>query len=312
MGFIFTGSVALQSIISGIEPNDVDAIADIETATKFLNKMRCNVVYPANRAKYLIGKTTAGEIYEVEIAWPGSTGEELLEYVGDAQLHPSLDVLYALKMSHRYLRNSPHFHKTRQTIFAMRNAGAKIPEDLKDWFKRREKETYDYGHPNLAQNKNNFFSGDGVNYVYDHDTIHEAVAIWEQKPMYKRYQKDGSEVLCDKAKWDKLPNDFKNMAVAEEAAVLAIERSLVPFPGAKTPYEALTLALEKICTSITSGWFREYAWENYDAILQMCRVSGYDYWGKFQQALKLGYIKPYKKEENEVYLNNDNLLKPIS
>jgi hypothetical protein len=25
----------------------------------------------------------------------------------------------------------------------------------------------------------------------------------------------------------------------------------------------------KVCTSITSGWFREFAWENYDNVLDL-------------------------------------------
>ena len=303
MPFCYIGSTALIHHVPSLptKPVDVDAICDFETAKRFLEKQGCRTIYPANGAKTLIGKSvntcnTYTNIYEMSLAWPDSTNAELLEYLGDTTVAP-LDVLYTLKMSHRYLRNSPHFYKTMKDIKLMRKHGAKIPSDLQDWFKRREKETYDYKHPSLAQNKNNFFNGDGVDYVYDHDSIHEAVAIYEQKPMYTRYQKDDNEVLCDRNKWEKLSESCKRMAVAEEAAVLAIERSLVPYPGAKTPAEALKYALMKVCTSITSGWFREYAWENHDEILGMTCTYEYDYWGKFQEALKQGKVKPYKKEE---------------
>jgi hypothetical protein len=293
MSFIFIGSVAFQSYSPSTRANDVDAIADFETAKAFLKDMKCYNIYPINQGKTLVGKNDK-QIYEVSLAWPGTTNAELLKYVGDGGPVPSLDVLYALKMSHRYLRNSPHFYKTMRDINYMRALGAIIPDDLQDWFKRREKETYDYKHPSLAQNKNNFFSGDGVNYIYDHDTIHEAVAILEKRPMYTRYQKDDNEVLCDKNKWDKLPQEYKMMAVAEEAAVLAIERSLVPFPGAKTTFEAFKYALMKVCTSITSGWFREFAWENHDEIINMIVTFEYDFWGLFQEALKQDRIKPFK------------------
>jgi hypothetical protein len=54
----------------------------------------------------------------------------------------------------------------------------------------------------------------------------------------------------------------------EETYVLALERSLIPFPGKMQPRDAFKLALQKVCTSITSGWFREYAWNNYRKALE--------------------------------------------
>jgi hypothetical protein len=295
MGFVFTGSIALNDL--GYfdlrrEPKDIDVIADFETGVRWLKSRGYKVIYPINRGKTLVGKQgiADNEIGEVSIAWPGSTNAELLDYLGERNFL-RLNEIYTLKMSHRFLRNSPHFEKTRNDILKMRKHDAQIPEVLWDWFKRREKETYDYSHPSLAQSKQNFFSGDGVNYKYDHDSLHQAVAIFENTPMYKRYQKNGSEVQCDREKWNQLGDVYKQFAVAEEAAVLALERSLIPYPGKMTQIGAFKFALQKICTSITSGWFREYAWENYDKVLQLAQDNDYDFYGKFQQGLLDGTVK---------------------
>ena len=51
------------------------------------------------------------------------------------------------------------------------------------------------------------------------------------------------------------------------------------------------IALEKVCTSITSGWFREFAWENFDVVTNLYND---DYITKFTNAMKDGIILPYK------------------
>lgn len=199
-----------------------------------------------------------------------------------------LPILYAMKHSHKYLKNSPHFEKTRQDIKVLNSIFlSQPPGGLFDaMLKRREKLTYSYNHPNLNQSKEGFFT-DSVPYLYDHDSIHEAVKHLAQ-PAYKHYIKEGEEVLCDKGKWDALPDFIKLLGVLEESYVLALERSVIPHNT--DPDKAFKMALEKVCTSITSGWFREYAYYNYDRVMELyspCFVA------KFQNALAGGYIKPY-------------------
>src|SRR5580765_4914218 len=95
-------------------PKDFDAIADYDTASAFLKAEGCAHIYPINDGETLFGMNNE-RIYEIEIAWPGSTGEALLKYIEQHDDHsgaipsdtyipmvtPSLNVLYALKMSHR-------------------------------------------------------------------------------------------------------------------------------------------------------------------------------------------------------------------
>jgi hypothetical protein len=50
-------------------------------------------------------------------------------------------------------------------------------------------------------------------------------------------------------------------------------------------------ALEKVCTSITSGWWREFAWENYEAALAM---HDRNYVDRFWKAVEAGTVGPYE------------------
>lgn len=206
-------------------------------------------------------------------------------------LIPSLDMLFTIKSSHKYLKNSPHFWKTLIDYHVMKLAGAKIRPEYESFFSLREKETYDYSHPKLNQTKENFFSDDLISYKYEHDTIHQSVATFE-RPAYTYYLKDSEQVQCDKNKFFSLPFEYQLAGVVEEAAVLAIERSLIPNPGVWTPEYAWKFALSKVCTSITSGWFRKFAWENCFKILKLYPNN---YWDKFQKDVESGLVKPFIK-----------------
>ena len=171
----------------------------------------------------------------------------------------------------------------------LKRAGCTVRPEYQEFFKLRQKETYNYAHPKLNQSKDGFFADDSIQYVYDHDTIHESVARGE-RPAYTYYIKDGEEVQCDKNKFFALDEQVRMNGVIEEAAVLAIERSLVPHPNVWTPQFAWKFALSKVCSSITSGWFRAYAYEN---ALDILKQYPEGYWEKFQEDVKAGQVKPF-------------------
>lgn len=200
-------------------------------------------------------------------------------------------VLLALKLSHRYLKNSPHFIKTMADIHLLRLDGVTVPDSLTDWLKRRSKETYNYSHPSLNRDKQSFFSDDGIGYVYDHDSIHEAVKTFDT-PAFNLIKKEAAEVYCSKEKFYEVSQEIRLATVLEEALVLSLERYLVPNDFKTDQYKGFLIGLEKICTSITSGWFREFAWENYNTVVRMYNPN---YVERFKQALAEGKIKPYEK-----------------
>lgn len=246
------GSVALAAHIPGIRPKDVDVIISKKECTAYTGVLEFR-----------------GMPVEVTVAEPGSTDEILVNtYSGFAPL----DVLYWLKMSHRFKKDSPHFEKTRNDILAMRNLGVEFHEP--QWFKAREAETYTNTLPKLNVSKETFFGDSGVTQHYDHDWLHTVVARivnGSSTPSYTHYMKYGAAVACDKGKFYGLPELTRLHGVIEETMVLALERSIIPrwIVGIDVldGIVAFKYALQKVCTSITSGWFRDYAWKVYDRVL---------------------------------------------
>lgn len=263
---------------------DSDFMAYENEVIDFANSLGvCKII----KTNYNHVKFTKGnDIYEFELIQPNTSSEIIVKnHANSNKSVADLDTLLLLKMSHRYKKNSVHFLKTMRDIQYLRKAGAKIADNK--LLKMRERETYNYNHPNLNQNKASFFT-DTIPYQYDHDSIHRTVAIAD-KPAYLSYLKDDAEVACDKSKWDRLPERIKLNGVTEECYVLALERSIIPF---KTdPYKAFLKSLEGVCTRITSGWFREYAWENYDNV-----IANYDpsFVHKFHNALNNKQILPFR------------------
>lgn len=281
------------------KPVDFDFVASLEEATKWVEdnaaKIGMTKSYPEKDGAKLIaeGKTNV----EFEIVRPGTSSEMLVQLVtGDPESFPSpfgmvptLDMLFTIKSSHKYLKNSPHFWKTLVDYHIMKKLGAVVRPEYQDFLKLREKETYTYAHPKLNQSKDQFFADDNIKYVYDHDTIHESVAL-HGRPAYTFYMKDGEQVQTSKKKFFEAPRHIQLAGVIEEAAVLAIERSLVPHPGVKTPEQAWRFALSKVCSSITSGWFREFGYEN---ALEIIKLYPEGYWDKFQKDVDSGLVKPF-------------------
>ncbi len=261
------------------------------------HKVNPTKIYPLNGGKKMV--VEGSSICEFEIIQKGESSELLEEIVKSDKnsietpfgLIPSLDMLFTIKTSHRYLRNSPHFWKTLIGWHMMKDAGAKVRPEYEAFLKLREKETYWYKHPSLNQKKDSFFADDNITYVWDHDTIHESVAIYD-RPAYTYYLKDGEQVQCDKNKFFSIDEKYRIAGVIEEACVLAIERSLVPHPGVWSPEYAWKFALSKVLSSITSGWFRQYGYENAIEILKKYPAG---YWEKFQKDIESGLVKPFTK-----------------
>ncbi len=315
-----------RGIDNGRRPLDVDLIATFDELSELTRRLRketevCSIPLSPNKT---VLKCRDGRIVEVEIAWSDSTAGELLAMghvpciAGGVSVEgiQGLDVagknvLYTIKMSHRYLKDSPHFRKTRDDIVLLRENGATIFDEA--WLRRREDETYWYKHPKLNVKKGDFFRGDGVQYVYDHDDIHKSMAHVHKTcdyvhcphdydhgavPAYTLYMKDGAEVQCSRDKFFSQREIVRLFGVLEEAQVLALERSQIPFRGKVEPRRSFDIALQKVCTSITSGWFREFAWENFDRVENMYEP---DYVDRFWTAVEHGKVRKLEPGETGPY-----------
>lgn len=272
-----------------------------------------NVSYRSEAAGYTVSRTgdkglikkDGHIIEEYEIAQEGSSGYDILLWCYTNRNHLKiqtdglgmcvpLNILYLLKMSHRFKKNSVHFLKTMKDIHFMRSLGAEITGELVDIYNKRMKETYNYSHPKLNVSSGEFFSGDGVNYVYQHDDIHDAIALYD-KPAFRYYMVEGAQVLTSMDKFFEVEEEYRLLGVYEEACVLALERSQIPNNFEIDPERSFMIALMKICTSITSGRFRTYAWENYFKVVNLYHSLGKtDYIERFKA--NQHNCRPYKGE----------------
>lgn len=316
---LYVGSTALKVVgllQEGRKIGDTDIICTFEQFKFFVKEMSTYSTIiksvPMNGGKKWHVRVSSGWNYEFEFAHEGNTGYELLKRHGllevdktdiiDRLIHTATPAeCLMLKLSHRYLRNSPHFKKTMDDIHWLREHRVELDEELKAILVKREAETYTYKHPALNVSKEDFFNGDGVNYIYDHDSIHLTQAlIYEHSslhswpvPAYTYYMQDGAQVNTSKEKFFEVPEQIRLYGVYEETCVLALERSQIPSNFEADPQKSFMLALEKVCTSITSGWFREYAWENYQKVVDLYEEKGEDDYLKRFNANK-HLLKPYK------------------
>lgn len=271
------------------EPKDLDMVCDTVNAERFAGEN-----YTTIHEKYLTpkggkmvikgseAKHARSAICEIELTDVNETSKALYDLIlADPETivegefaYASLNVCLMLKMSHRYLKNNPHFLKTMRDIHNLRAMGATVPKKFKKFYKLRETATYWYKHPKLKNSsKDAFFTGDGVTYKFAHDDLHIAVAH-PLEPAYKSYQHGQAEVDCSKELFYATTHETRLRGVIEEVYVLALERSQIAFGFAHDPAGSFNMALEKVCTSITSGWFREFAYDHYFEVRKMYD-SGY-------------------------------------
>jgi len=294
---ILIGSKAIKyHVPEWREPQDTDLVGTYEEAEEYQKKHRPKVCYPISSGDSIYMKFADGEITEVEVAWTGSRAEKLIEFVKndwdtiehEGMLIPSLDFLYLLKCSHKYKKDSPHFLKTLRDIQALEKLGCELRPSYMDFFKQREKDTYDNVLPKLNQSKQDFFDNSASIYTLEHDDIHLAVKHLD-KPAYEYFKPDDTEVFTSKSMFFTLPKEIQLYAALEEMYVLSLERSIHPFPDVNRKW-AFDMAQMKLSTSISSGWFRKFCYDHYDEIQALYDES---YVNKFYEALSNGYIKKF-------------------
>lgn len=283
------------------KPKDWDIIATRQGVKNFLQKIELHNyrVQETPKGQVVFAEDGTERIVEIELVELSDNSADILDRIcedsGKNTFAPP-DWLYFFKMSHRYRKDSPHFWKTRLDVEHMRRRGITMPINSEELFKERERLTYVNKTPILNQPSKTFFRKEDEFYVYDHDSIHEAIKIMS-KPAYQFYMKDGAEVMTSKKKFFEVPELVRLLGVYEESCVLALERSLIPFDFKPLPEQAFKMALSKVCTSITGGWFREFGWENCLKIMDMYhKIGKYRYVEKFKEGLNSGIIKPFNKE----------------
>lgn len=175
--------------------------------------------------------------------------------------------LAIIKRSHlwrnlSFQKHITHYHKYLRNLFGYYTAGDKEHLQKRTLLTHKE---FPQGNPNLMQSKEDFFN-DAVTKKYEHDYLHELVAFYE-KPLYTKLLRESNLAWCEESKWNMLTHEDKVKCVAEETFVIAIERFMIPNGWNFPSFLAYSKALDKVCTTLCSGWFRDFAIDYYPEIM---------------------------------------------
>lgn len=296
---IIVGSKALvhnYTYISRI-PKDTDVIGFKSDAIDLKEKLNPLEIKEGDDIITLINIQNKTDIYntdnvEILLADNSNSLKGYLNYDSD-KLYASPEVLFSLKKSHIHFPIKFNKHIEDFIFLKDKLVLDSLSELTKIRFKETENRLGKLKTPSLNKSVKQFFnqSNDFVKSYFIHDDIHKAVSHYSD-PLYLRMQENKEYAKCEKYLWEKFTYDEKCKCVLEEAYVIALERKILPsiFGNKKwfTSDEAIKWSLMRICTTLCSGWFREFATNNYFNILS---IVNNNYVVDFLQKYNNGEIK---------------------
>lgn len=166
----------------------------------------------------------------------------------------TLDELYTIKVSHSFweLQNNS-WDKHMFHITKMQQAGATFLPELYDILYPVWEEIHGAKQVSLEKTPEEFFT-ETVSRVYDHDSIHNSVAYYDE-PLFNAILRDNSEVAVSREKFENLSEDEKIKLVFEEIYATALERLVIPSEYKYQSQKAFAWARRKLITSFSKGWF---------------------------------------------------------
>lgn len=284
----------------GIDYRDIDIIGARKDIGYLKNALKPEKIVDKNELVTLINITQT-EFYntknvEILVSDKSKSLTSYLEWVGGGSglRWAPLEVLYSLKKAHIHF---PIKFEKHIKDYCLLNDHFKGYDELSDitklHFEETEKRLGELKTPSLNKSVSKFFeqSNGYVKSFFIHDDIHRVMSHYD-RPIYERLQKDKSLARCEKDLWNKLSFEERCKCVLEEAYVIALERKVIPmiFGGSKgiTSQEAFDWALMRVCTNLCSGWFRQFATDNYFRIKEFYNPK---YVEKFLIQFQLGNIK---------------------
>lgn len=312
---IIIGSFALQhglgkvglKLLKRKGVSDYDFIATRTEATDFIEAAGCTVIQTGlNR---VLAKAPDGKMLEFDthsdIACSNNlyrmylqtfrTADTVELYGIKVEIAP-LEVMYSIKRAHRHSPKKFAKHVGDYNQLHQHFKGVDILDKIT---KVRYKETVEREKlrtPSLKKASGEFFDDNVSNKTFVHDEIHEVMAHGP-RPMFEQILKEpGVSVACSREKFEALGFVDRVRCVQEEAYVIALERAVIPMlfedgPIAN-PRDAYRWAVMRICTTLCSGWFREFALENYDDLIYFMDDG---YVNKFLNAVENGKIERIQK-----------------
>ncbi|KAJ3060508.1 hypothetical protein HDU98_003528, partial [Podochytrium sp. JEL0797] len=180
-------------------------------------------------------------------------------------------------------------------------------EELEGLFQRKPG---DHIHLNVSNEE--FFSHSMSNMLrkrlFNHDAIHELIC-YEERPLYEKFKKDLKKANLDKRMFDATDLDTQLKLVREETMANALERFMLP-GRVEDENEAYLLALERVCTTLTKGWLRDFAAYHF---LQVCKLDvdlAQHCRHILDNPLKFVYVDDHKKKAAATDSVDDIIVKP--
>jgi hypothetical protein len=294
--------IGLEKIGRGLgrTPADLDILATQAEARLFIQIAELTTVQ--STPDKFIGKAPDGRMVEIEKIKLGTSSHlyqmyaesmsklDTQKFYGFTMDIAPLAMLYSMKRAHRHSPRMFEKHvgdyRLLQGLFT-EDIFSKITKMRYDETVAREK----LRTPSLNKGAKDFFDDKVSNRTFIHDQIHEVMAFGP-RPMFEQIKIDADKVACSREKFEGLTFMNRIRCVQEEAYVIALERAMIPmlFEGEKIAkaFEAYKWAVMRICTTLCSGWFREFALDNYHTVM-----SYYDpnYVETFLKAVESGRIE---------------------
>ncbi len=278
------GSRAMRHAFPGSrEPRDWDVIARREELMALLDGGHGEIasLVPARPGKYL-AQTEGGERVEIEEV-EGCPSAGMLAALsglpvtrtplGEARVVPPA-WLAGIKRAHvqwpiRWEKTIEDLHWLRERIGGDERRDPDIAEFVRI---RRSEHAARHGEraARLAVSNEEFFarSQAAVGRVHEHDAIHEIVA-YGPRPLYESFKRDLGRALLDRGMFEAADPLLRERLVREEAMAIALERIVIPRLATGepfTPEAAYRSALQRVCTNLTSGWFRDWAIDHWPRV----------------------------------------------
>lgn len=198
-----------------------------------------------------------------------------------------LNVLLALKHSHRYYSNN--WHKNIRDYSFLKSVASLTPELLQfSDLRQSEKNGQPFSRSLNVYNDDFFEKSQGqVKRKYIHDDLHYATCYYDE-PLWMKCKQDIQKAAVDERLFNLLDYSDRVKMVQEEGFVIALERKIIPYLDKEIDAKsAFMWAIMRIGTNLTSGWFRDFTIDNYVNVVKY----NYDYVGKFKKALTNGKIR---------------------
>lgn len=192
------------------------------------------------------------------------TFEEILEINKDEKyLDP--DLLYTLKCSHS--RWPIHLQKTLSDILFFQKKGCQLNVPIYKKLIKDFTKTHGKKWASLKGKDSESFFKDAVKRVIPHDDLHLVCAHYD-RPLYERILKnpETNSVECSEEKFNNLSEGDKLLLVKEEVWATALERWLIPANFKYSQNLAYAKSLEKMLTTMSSGWITRWMISNYNLL----------------------------------------------